>query len=64
MLSLMDRKSRALWQEAAARKRQWYAKPGFMFKRSSGVVASVRFTHSVLLKYARTNFPFDPYWWA
>lgn len=63
-LSKMDRCSRAQWQAAAARKREWYAKPGFLFKRSSGVVAEVRFTHGVLLCYARTGQPFDPYWWA
>lgn len=64
-LSKMDRCSRARWQAAAARKRQWYARPGIPgWRRSSGVIASTRFTHGVLLRYARTGKPFDPYWWA
>lgn len=64
MLSKMDRASRALWQLAAARKREWYAKPGFMFKRSSGVVADVKFGHRCLLDLARRGDKFDHYWWA
>jgi hypothetical protein len=64
MLSAMDRQSRAQWQEAAARKRQWYAKPGFTFKRSASVVQDVRFGHGVLLMYARRGDAFDQDWWA
>lgn len=63
-LSPMDRKSRALWQDAAARKRRWYARPGFVFKRSSGVVADVRFGHRCLLDLARNGTTWDPFWWA
>jgi hypothetical protein len=60
----MDRRSRTLWQDAAARKREWYAKPGFMFKRSSGVVAEVKFGHGALMMFARRGDTFDPYWWS
>lgn len=63
-LSGMDRRSRALWQDAAARKRLWYAKPGFLFKRSKSVVADVKFGHACLLKFAREGLAWDPYWWA
>lgn len=64
-LSMMDRRSRAQWQAAAARKPEWFARPGIPgWRRSSGVIASTRFTHGVLLTYARSGEPFDPYWWA
>lgn len=64
MLSRMDRASRALWQQAAARKREWYAKPGFLFKRSWAVVTDVKFGHRCLLNNCRNGVKFDPYWWA
>jgi hypothetical protein len=63
-LTPMDRRSRALWQDAAARKREWYAKPGFMFKRSSSVVADVKFGHGALILFARRGDTFDPHWWS
>lgn len=64
-LSKMDRRSRAQWQAAAARKREWYAKPRTPGRfRSRSVVRDVKFAHGVLLRYARTGEPFDPYWWA
>ena len=64
-LSQMDRCSRAQWQAAAARKREWYAKPRTPGRfRSRSVVRDVRFSHGVLLSYARAGKPFDPFWWA
>lgn len=59
VFSKMDRSSRALWQAAAARKREW-----FVFKRSASVVADVKFTHRCLLDLARRGVKFDPCWWA
>jgi hypothetical protein len=64
-LSTMDRQSRAQWQAAAARNREWYAKPRTPGRfRSRSVVRDVKFAHGVLLGYARSGEPFDPYWWA
>lgn len=63
-MTRMDRKSRALWQAAAARTRQWYAAPGFATLRSRSVVQDVKFAHSCLLKYARSGEPWDPFWWT
>ena len=63
-LSKMDRRSRALRQAAAARKREWYAKPWCTWRRSRSVVQDVKFTHGVLLMYGRSGEPFDPFWWA
>lgn len=64
-LNAMDRRSRSLWQAAAASKRGWYASGGgFGHRRSLSVVADVRFGHGVLLKYAREGVPYDPYWWS
>lgn len=63
-LSKMDRCSRAQWRAAAARKREWYARGCSPWPRSRSVVRDVRFSHGVLLSYARAGKPFDPYWWA
>lgn len=64
-LSPMDRKSRALWQEAAARKRKWYDIPNpARLRRSRAVVFDVRFGHKCLLDLARNGTPWDPFWWA
>ena len=63
-LSTMDRCSRARGQAAAARKREWYARGSSPWPRSRSVVKDVKFSHSVLLRYARSGKPFDPYWWA
>lgn len=64
-LSQMDRCSRAQWQAAATRKREWYARGGgYGWPRSRSVVREVRFSHGVLLSYARSGETFDPFWWA
>lgn len=66
MLSIMDRRSRAQWQAAAARKRQWYQRPvgSPPVKRSLSVVGDVVFGHKWLIYWARIGKPFDPFWWS